>query len=177
MPMVLVVGFNGLPCSRSGRSEKRPSMIHEGAFFWKFFHIFSPDGAASPFQTVRAHRKMDSSLYLKYKKERNSRRRIPKVFWNKVKSEISVSKCVCLVSSNDKNFIKLIVNLYWIDCSKITWFWQRRARLLSCLATSGWSLPRTFSRISRARLQSGSASLYLPLLPYNTAKLFSVAAT
>lgn len=36
---------------------------------------------------------------------------------------------------------------------------------------------RTFSRISRARLHSGSASLYLPLLPYSTARLFSVAAT
>lgn len=36
---------------------------------------------------------------------------------------------------------------------------------------------RTFSRISRARLHSGSASLYFPLLPYRTAKLFKVAAT
>ena len=35
----------------------------------------------------------------------------------------------------------------------------------------------TFSLISRARLHRGSASLYLPLLPYSTAKLFSVAAT
>ena len=35
----------------------------------------------------------------------------------------------------------------------------------------------TFSRISSARLQSGSASLYLPRFPYNTAKLFNVAAT
>ena len=35
----------------------------------------------------------------------------------------------------------------------------------------------TFSLISRALLQSGSASLYLPLLPYSTARLFKVAAT
>lgn len=35
----------------------------------------------------------------------------------------------------------------------------------------------TFSLISKARLHKGSASLYLPLLPYNTAKLFNVAAT
>lgn len=35
----------------------------------------------------------------------------------------------------------------------------------------------TFSRISKALLQSGSASLYLPRFPYNTAKLLSVAAT
>ena len=32
-------GFNGLPRSRSSRSEKRPSMIHEGAFFGYFSHI------------------------------------------------------------------------------------------------------------------------------------------
>lgn len=36
---------------------------------------------------------------------------------------------------------------------------------------------RTFSRISRALLHSGSASLYFPLLPYSTARLFRVAAT
>lgn len=35
----------------------------------------------------------------------------------------------------------------------------------------------TFSRISSARLHSGSASLYLPRLPYRTARLFNVAAT
>lgn len=35
----------------------------------------------------------------------------------------------------------------------------------------------TFSRITSALLQSGSASLYLPRFPYNTAKLFKVAAT
>ena len=35
----------------------------------------------------------------------------------------------------------------------------------------------TFSLISKALLQRGSASLYFPRLPYNTAKLFSVAAT
>lgn len=35
----------------------------------------------------------------------------------------------------------------------------------------------TFSRISRARLHSGSASLYLPLFPYSTARLLRVAAT
>lgn len=27
--------------------------------------------------------------------------------------------------------------------SYLPWFWQSRARLLSCFATSGWSLPRT----------------------------------
>ncbi|KAF9420114.1 hypothetical protein HW555_003527 [Spodoptera exigua] len=43
------------------------------------------------------------------------------------------------------------------------------ARLLSCLATSGWSLPSTASRIHSARLHSGSAS--------RTARLLSVAAT
>ena len=31
--------------------------------------------------------------------------------------------------------------------------------------------------ISSARLHKGSASLYFPLLPYSTAKLFRVAAT
>ncbi len=35
----------------------------------------------------------------------------------------------------------------------------------------------TFSLISRALLHSGSASLYFPLFPYNTARLFRVAAT
>jgi len=39
------------------------------------------------------------------------------------------------------------------------------------------TFPRTFSRISRARLHNGSASLYFPLFPYKTAKLFKVAAT
>ena len=33
-------GFNGLSCSRSGRSEKRPSMIHDCAFFGYFFFKF-----------------------------------------------------------------------------------------------------------------------------------------
>lgn len=37
--------------------------------------------------------------------------------------------------------------------------------------------PPTFSLISSARLHSGSASLYLPRLPYRTARLFNVAAT
>lgn len=35
----------------------------------------------------------------------------------------------------------------------------------------------TFSLISNALLHRGSASLYFPLFPYRTAKLFSVAAT
>lgn len=35
----------------------------------------------------------------------------------------------------------------------------------------------TFSLISNALLHRGSASLYLPLFPYRTAKLFKVAAT
>lgn len=35
----------------------------------------------------------------------------------------------------------------------------------------------TFSRISSARWHNGSASLYLPRLPYSTARLLSVAAT
>ena len=35
-------GFNGLPCSGSGRSEKRPSMIHGGAFFGYFFIFLAP---------------------------------------------------------------------------------------------------------------------------------------
>lgn len=46
----------------------------------------------------------------------------------------------------------------------------------ACLACPGLPAP-TFSRISRARLHSGSASLYLPRLPYRTARLFNVAAT
>ena len=33
-------GLSGLPCYRSGRSEKRPSMIHEGPFVT--FEIFWP---------------------------------------------------------------------------------------------------------------------------------------
>ena len=39
-------------------------MISDGAFFGYFFHIFSLDGAASPFQTERAHThsKVNSSL-------------------------------------------------------------------------------------------------------------------
>ena len=36
---------------------------------------------------------------------------------------------------------------------------------------------QTFSRISKALLHNGSASLYFPRLPYKTAKLFNVAAT
>ena len=37
-----------------------------------------------------------------------------------------------------------------------------KARLFREVATSGWSLPRAFSRISRLLLNSGSASVYLP---------------
>ena len=36
---------------------------------------------------------------------------------------------------------------------------------------------KTTDLISSARLHKGSASLYFPLLPYSTAKLFRVAAT
>lgn len=67
--------------------------------------------------------------------------------------------------------------LYLSTSSYFDWFWQRRAKLFNCLATSGCSLPRTRSRISRARTHSGSASRYLPRFPYRTAKLLRVAAT
>ena len=30
--------------------------------------------------------------------------------------------------------------------SYLPWFWQRRARLFNCLATSGWSLPNTWKK-------------------------------
>lgn len=40
-----------------------------------------------------------------------------------------------------------------------------------------WPQHLTFSLISNARLHRGSASLYFPLFPYRTAKLFRVAAT
>ena len=45
-------------------------MIHEGAFFGYFFQIFSPDGAASPFQTERArtHTKKSGLIFI-YKEE------------------------------------------------------------------------------------------------------------
>ena len=35
-------GFNGLPCSGSGRSERRPSIIHEDSFFGYFFIFLAP---------------------------------------------------------------------------------------------------------------------------------------
>ena len=61
-------GLSGLPCSRSGRFEKGPSMIHDSAFFQIFSHIFSPRGADSSFQMrlihthTHTHRKVDSFL-------------------------------------------------------------------------------------------------------------------
>ena len=39
-------------------------MIHEGAFFGYFFQIFSPDGAASPFQTERAHTQKNGLIFI-----------------------------------------------------------------------------------------------------------------
>lgn len=57
-----------------------------------------------------------------------------------------------------------IIN-YTINIGKVTWFWQSRAKLFNCLATSGCPLPSTASLISKALLHNGSASLYLPRFP------------
>ena len=38
----LLEGLSGLPCSGSGGCEKRPFMIHEGAFFGYFFIFLAP---------------------------------------------------------------------------------------------------------------------------------------
>jgi len=37
--------------------------------------------------------------------------------------------------------------------SYLLWFWQSRARLFSCFATSGWSLPKTFTTSSNPHYQ------------------------
>ena len=61
------------------------------------------------------------------------------------------------------------------DCVTDKHLWRQFFYLLVC-NTIGRT-KRTFSRIWRARLHKGSASLYLPRLPYSTARLFRVAAT
>ena len=43
--------------------------------------------------------------------------------------------------------------------------WYRTARLFRLVATSGWSRPSCFSRTSRLRRSSGSASAYRPMAP------------
>ena len=101
-----------------------------------------------------------------------------------------ISSSLPLLCKTIVHVIKILINRFFLETKVLScwtnerrtssyfpWFWQSNARLLSCLATSGWSFPRTFTLISRALLQSGSASLYFPLLPYNTARLFRVAAT
>lgn len=49
-----------------------------------------------------------------------------------------------------------------------------RARMLSMVATSGWSCPDVFSRSSRACLHSGTATSYLPCEAYWITRLWSV---
>ena len=53
------LGLIGLPCSRSGCSERGPSMIGDSAFLKYFFHILSSNGADSPFQMNRTDRKVN----------------------------------------------------------------------------------------------------------------------
>ena len=45
------------------------------------------------------------------------------------------------------------------------------------VATSGWSGPKAFSCISRARTKSGSACKDQPWVLYDTARLFRLVAT
>ena len=62
-PSRVRTGSSGLPCALSGRSEKRPSIIHDSAFSaYFFFQICSSLRTDSPFQTRVTHRKVDSSL-------------------------------------------------------------------------------------------------------------------
>ena len=56
-------GFNGLPCSKSGRSERGLS-----SQFWVFFKCLAPYGADSFFQRYRRHTQK-SELILRYIEE------------------------------------------------------------------------------------------------------------
>ena len=56
-------GFNRLPCSKSGRSERGLS-----SQFWVFFKCLAPYGADSFFQRYRRHTQK-SELILRYKEE------------------------------------------------------------------------------------------------------------
>ena len=55
--------------------------------------------------------------------------------------------CFSLVLQSMISSPKVVIQTYYVTCihtsSYFPWFWQSRARLFSCFATSGWSLPRT----------------------------------
>ena len=58
-------GLSELPCSRSGRSEKRPSMIGERASFGYFFIFLAPTVRLPLFKrSAHTHKKVDSSLVI-----------------------------------------------------------------------------------------------------------------
>lgn len=63
----------------------------------------------------------------------------------------------------------------WVTCLLMYPLYQKVIQLLKHKYEQNCNC--TFSLISSALLQRGSASLYLPLLPYNTARLLRVAAT
>ena len=48
-------GFQRVAVLRIGSVRKAAFHDSRRRIFWIFFHIFSPDGAASPFQTERTH--------------------------------------------------------------------------------------------------------------------------
>jgi hypothetical protein len=51
------------------------------------------------------------------------------------------------------------------------------AKLLRASATSGWSVPRSFSLIASARVKRRCASAYCPCFRCKTPRLFNMAAT
>ena len=59
-------GLSGLPCCRSGWSEKRPSIIHDSALTASFSKFFSSLRTDSPFPMRATHTKVDSFEIYRY---------------------------------------------------------------------------------------------------------------
>ncbi len=62
----LLEGLSGLPCSGSGGCEKRPFMIHEGAFFGYFFIFLAPTVRLPLFKrsVTHTHTQIWTHLYI-----------------------------------------------------------------------------------------------------------------
>ena len=68
--------FGGLSCRRSGRFERRPSMIDDCAFFKYFFQIFSPHGADYSFQKYRTHTQTNTQTHTRTHTRTHTHRKV-----------------------------------------------------------------------------------------------------
>ena len=78
------------------------------------------------------------------------------IFMSHFKQKYSVTWQILRIAVNGLAFFKLTFNMDRMNSfiasgdntgqltsSYLPWFWHRRAKLLSCFATSGWSRPKT----------------------------------